>query len=288
MHVNTIFKTECKKFYGLDDKDLGKLDHCCKWVARYRNHITFFLRRDVKSLVLLKNGTLSPKPISRTNKAYEKRVVQLEKALIALASKEDLRNLAVCQNFLKNGEGGIRNLVTTLRHYDAFMLFIKERLPHHIPDHVYMPYLTRYGRDPETTEKLLVEESTRLLQKETRRDDLIAALSTHNLSLREDSKLCQMYIDQGVHDLDYVVHTMRQMRYLYENTDYPKIVRGMLDRAYEDARQNIRWDHGYISDPDEYEELLHGYVDRDTIIEKAKVKAIRHQRNLPEYMTRCV
>jgi hypothetical protein len=301
-----IFKTECKKEFKFNDEDLNKLDHCCKWVAKYRCDITYYLRKDVQALAVLKYGSLENIPGNTTrsnrNQAYERRKAQLTRALDKIVTtdekKELLRKLQISQDFLKNGEGGIRKLSAALGCYDEYMSFVRDQLPCPLSENMIMSYLKNFAHNPKSVKGILMQESTIKMAQDKRKQDLIQALTEHELDLRNDSRICQLYIDRDVGTLNDVVRTMRQMNFLHAHTEYPNIVRGMLNRAYNSARTDIKYNYGYISDPDQYDEIMDEYVDRERIVQDAKVKAVRSFckmkvkgggiRELPEFMTEFV
>lgn len=59
-------------------------------------------------------------------------------------------------------------------------------------------------------------QSTKQAKLDKRKTDLTNALENIGLVLRNDSKLCQMYIDGKTDDLDNVVRRMCEMKYLYD------------------------------------------------------------------------
>lgn len=58
-----------------------------------------------------------------------------------------------------------------------------------------------------------------------RRAQMIAALSVHGLRLRADSGLCQNYICRGQGRPADIANTMRDMQWLFDNTDYRMRIR---------------------------------------------------------------
>lgn len=87
-------------------------------------------------------------------------------------------------------------------------------------------------------------DSSYILLREQRKQELVDALAEYKLSLRADSKLCQGYINGTITDrsVDEIVHRMCQMHFLfnYANMD------SCLDRAYE--QHNVERNDGFFSD----------------------------------------
>lgn len=57
---------------------------------------------------------------------------------------------------------------------------------------------------------------TKLKKYNMNKNKLVNELNKYGLELREDSKLCQLFIEGKETDLDFVVKRMCQMKYLYE------------------------------------------------------------------------
>jgi len=81
------------------------------------------------------------------------------------------------------------------------------------------------------------------LKREKRKDKLIDALHKSGLELRNDSVLCQHYIN-GIseHDVEYIVRRMSQMKFLFEYCHMDEC----RDIAYEEYRNELK--HGYFPD----------------------------------------
>jgi hypothetical protein len=294
LHVRKVSHTECKKTYRLTDSDLTRLDHHLTRHKTYRNMLRFYRRADAMALAHLKHGGLAfltdPKPAR--NKSLTNRVLQLNTALQKLhpgaADLQDrLRDLQMSRDFLGNGEGGIRRLVENLKKYAPFVAFATQELPHALPETTYMQEFSSFCRRPEETKACLVHMSNQLFHEQERRAALTDALAQHGLALRSDSRLCDQFIQgQGDQDLGRVVTTMRQMDFLFRHTQYARIADRMMQDAYEDARESVRYAYGYVHDHDAYCELLDEYMDdKETIRERAKVQAMRRYRGpVPEYM----
>ncbi|KAJ3299885.1 hypothetical protein HK104_006242 [Borealophlyctis nickersoniae] len=56
-----------------------------------------------------------------------------------------------------------------------------------------------------------------------RKDQLCARLKHFGLQLRNDSRLCESYIEEGEGNLDFVVDTMREMSWFFRCTDYERL-----------------------------------------------------------------
>lgn len=75
-----------------------------------------------------------------------------------------------------------------------------------------------------------------------RREKLISALKLEGLDLREDSKLCDVYISRGDVDIDFVVRRMCEMKCLFEYHN----MREILNSVAEDHCQTL--EAGYFPD----------------------------------------
>lgn len=69
--------------------------------------------------------------------------------------------------------------------------------------------------------------------KLTRRQQLCDELAKYNLVIRNDSKMCAGYIENGEFGLDLVVETCRKMNWLYNETDYADELHEWIQGEYE-------------------------------------------------------
>jgi hypothetical protein len=65
--------------------------------------------------------------------------------------------------------------------------------------------------------------------KAKRREWIIAGLREVGCELREDSRLCEMYIEEGRGDLGYICDIMAGMKFYYAHTDYAAILEDIHD-----------------------------------------------------------
>ena len=89
--------------------------------------------------------------------------------------------------------------------------------------------------------------------KQKRYDELVNKLGQHGLPLREDSRLCEEYIERGVGNIDHIVETMIEMNFYFQHTDYRQIYREVWRR----------------------EKSFSGWADADDVSEMAKYDALR-------------
>ncbi len=71
----------------------------------------------------------------------------------------------------------------------------------------------------------LGEDLVASARRAVRREALEEALGARGLTLRADSHVCRMYIHGTRDDLDAVVEVMDEMRFYYERTAYPRLLR---------------------------------------------------------------
>ena len=84
------------------------------------------------------------------------------------------------------------------------------------------------------TEQILLQ-SDEWTQEDRRKRDLIAALRTKGLGLRDDSALCRDYILYGLGKLHEIVYTMIEMNWFHTQTNYKAI----LDDLYNIDREEF-------------------------------------------------
>lgn len=81
---------------------------------------------------------------------------------------------------------------------------------------------------------------TRRLQVESRTTLLTERLEQAGLTLREDSRLCQQYIDNGHRDVDEIVTTMKEMAWYFRCTDY-ETLRVTYEEEYDYGDRSWGW-----------------------------------------------
>jgi hypothetical protein len=113
--------------------------------------------------------------------------------------------------------------------------------------------------EEERKEKSIRIKAGKANKKINRRIELIEALDSFDLKLREDSKLCQGYIDGTITDwsIPQIVNRMCQMKYLYDYCD--------MDSAYEEAREN------------QIEEFNAGYFPDCSLFDEAELIALKNK-----------
>lgn len=101
-------------------------------------------------------------------------------------------------------------------------------------------------------------------KKNKKRNNLSNALKEYGLTLRNDSKLCNGFIDGTITDwsINEIVHRMCQMKYLYDYCD----MNSCYQKAYEDQR----------------DELKAGYFPDCTVFEQAEMIALDEHGGYPE------
>ena len=117
--------------------------------------------------------------------------------------------------------------------------------------------------DEEKTRKRDLRDERKYDLKVKRKKSLEDELAKYNLVLRDDSNLCQGYINGSIKDwsLDQIVNRMCQMHYLYNYTD--------MEKYLEEART------------DYYETIKAGYFPDCSIQEDAELKAVGPLNNYP-------
>jgi len=84
-----------------------------------------------------------------------------------------------------------------------------------------------------------------------RKELLIEKLKEHNLTLRNDSVVCDDYINGIRDDINEVVMTMVEMNYYMTKTNYKSIMNELMN----DLKKDIRNNYGYLH-PNEYNKII--------------------------------
>lgn len=271
--------TEARKTYKLTDDELSWLNYTEYYQRMYRKLITLYDLRDIRMLSFLKHGKIKPDIVKRDgNKARDKREEQLSKTLeqLSLTDNADIKSYSIVRRFLENGDQGVRKLKANLSKFVVF----KEKL-----GDLYDTYKSELFDEYIESGDIVIQNER---SKGDRRSALVAKLGEYNLTLRCDSRVCDNFINNNtggnIGDINEVVRIMREMDWFYTKTNYPRVYKYYLDDEYREAKKIIRDSYGIIRDPDEYEEILDEYVDRDRISRKAKLKILRIVKNVPEFV----
>lgn len=108
--------------------------------------------------------------------------------------------------------------------------------------------------------KKINKEKNKKIRENKRKNKLIAKLNEAGLELREDSKLCKLYIENKTDfTLKEVVERMSQMKYLYEYCH--------MNECYNQARNEY------------FEELNNGYFPDVPIFDNAEMIALKKYSN---------
>ena len=134
------------------------------------------------------------------------------------AQRITVDQMDIFQEFITNGAHGIRKLgkwLDILYHPDT----------DDVPDHVLNRLLNTLARQGEEAYMLAREANKKRTQ---RKAVLVAALAARGLEFRDDSKLCEMYVN-GWSDmpLDEIVATMDKMHFFHTYTQYSMFLKGV-------------------------------------------------------------
>lgn len=278
-----ITATDAKKLWYLTDDDLEQLTTHTKWNNHYRKYIRLFMTSDVIHLSIAKHRGCYVIYQKRNKKnevsaAKNKRQQQLEK--LKLDTDPNSKKWRLCiEEFLKNGKGGIKSVRQKLERYDTYCDILKKRY-----DEREISILKQYIEQclDDTTiniEEFIATKHEYHDEKKKRRTVLVERLKEHGLSLRSDSKLCDQYLEMERNDLDYIVETMREMNFLFNNTNYSNIMTNLVD----DLKKDIRNSYGWLP-YEEFSQMIEEEI--PDISRRAKIKALRSIPNdrIPEFM----
>lgn len=297
-----ITETFAKKTYKLTNEDLDRIDKYHSYCRIYRTTMTLYSKKDVIGLTLIKYGIrriedIPVKVRKSVMSAKEKRIEQLDNCFDKIVSidendKEQIKNLDICVEFLKNGTDGISKLRKQISSWDNFIEeFLKNE---YLVQKILLKnslkmyeYFEAFMVKPEETIFYMDKENKQILCKQERTIELTNALEAVGLTLRDDSSMCKQYICGEEDDLDMVVNMMREMDFFYTHTNYEMIMTLKLNDAYEEAKDYIYHDYGYIDDYEEYLEVLHSNVDKHYISKSIKKRILKNYRGeIPDFVNK--
>jgi ribosomal protein S18 len=237
-----IYKTECHKKYKLNDDDLKDLPF---GNTMYKNNIcTYYFKPHVINLVENKYGTnyeniFEHQQNNKKIKQNTKKNLRENKIIKILTDNHieynEYKNMDLIKDFISNGKN-LKTVTKYIREYDLRKKILNENLKKYKlkPDYYYCDlYINQnYPDDESLFDKSIKICSnidnliSKLLDMRRRRLLLEIKLFINNLELRNDSKICLDYIDgESKNELDEIVKIMKQMKFLYEKTDYPNILK---------------------------------------------------------------
>ena len=306
-----ITLTDAKKIYKLKEQDLNKIDHTRIYIGTYRIYATLYQKTDIYSLCMLKYGRYEPIRKER-GLAREKRLQKFyslyDKYII-----DNNYNKYICdifEEFIRNGNGGFRNLETNMKKWPEYISFMKSNNPtfqiksyftlykkyilescklDEIQTNInkrkeYVDTLTEYNINHQTKINYIETDDNKLMTI-VRKHDLEKALGLYGIKIHIYSVVCDEYINgsEDAYDFEKTVNIMRTMKFLYTETTYDAIYTDMLNAEYQNAKEQIFEEYGYIRNSNEYDNLLYYYVDKQEISQTAKHRAVHGFKNLPDY-----
>ena len=288
--TSCITLTDAKKTYKLCDDDLNPLNYRLKYMQAYRIYCTLYSLKDIKRVVTLRYGSINnvPKSKPRTGATKSKREDRIEELLDVYIPSEyhDIfKEIDVREEFLANGKGGITRIKQMLVKWSnhAASLSNSGILNNTIDKQTMVDDFVSFCDIVNYNHGVIRAK----LEQISRKSTLEAALSRHNLALRDDSEFCKAYIMGHVDNLQMVVDTMMAMNFFYSQTNYNTIYTTLCNEAYDDAREIIRYAYGYIRNHDEYIELLNDHVDKHQLSLRAKRQALSSYKNdIPDFVNR--
>jgi hypothetical protein len=199
-------------------------------------------------------------------KTYIISYIQKEERKIALQERLTLENIVfrkhgIVIGYINENKYSLENAFITLKNIQMRENLIKEEFTNQ--------NLNFNEEQKKYKERIMIEEyifldKTSLEEiinyikvKEIRKTTLIAKLEEHGLQLRQDSEVCDNYINNNEQELDYVVNTMIEMDFYFKYTDY------------RDEFKNAKYEYGGYYEDGEYE---YDYI---SVSKTAKRRALR-------------
>jgi hypothetical protein len=205
--TNAMTKTEALKL-KVTEEDLNRLEVVIKYVACYRTYARYYDRKEVFALRLATYGSFF---VKKDSLAREKRIKSLERIGVQVSH-------VGASHFLCNGKGGVRAVKENLKLYEQ----------HDLPDEDWAKV---FSGKTNLENALGIHQRTRVL---------VACLAEHSLSLRSDSRLCDIFIRGNIGNPQTIAAEMRIMHVLYSQTNYKHVLREMFnwdDDAVEISRR---------------------------------------------------
>lgn len=199
LREETLTLSEAKEKYKLTTTDLDNISYYEHVHSLYNKVCKIYVVEDIKDYINTKYGQkkLDEKRLkseARREKLRENKKIKDEKQT---AMENERRNIVI--QLL--GENGY--------YYDDDNHFASDFI-----------YNNDQKYEPEKILELAKKLNDMKVKKIERRELLTDELEKYGYSIRNDSFLCNEYIEYGNRDLIYVVNVMREMEFLMNHTDY--------------------------------------------------------------------
>ena len=197
--------TDAKSRFMLNDKDLAKIPHVVKHNHRYGGYMRLYLIDDLENFM---------------NQKYKDPEEERARREAMTNKRNETRQRNIEQNRIKIQQ-------------------IRAQL------HTNINALLNYSDDARITLSsnepiaLIVEQLNSMWGRYVA---LTTALTARNCNLRNDSKICRMYIEKNIGEISNIVETMLEMKFLFAHTKYSEI-RGQIANRL--AREWVR-EQGFV------------------------------------------
>lgn len=275
-----ISMSQVKKMYFLDEYDVRSLPHE-RIKCQYRFG-TFYLESEIEKLAIDKHGgqeNFDEFINEKENKKQRRLEAKTNNQVIRKDRIDILRKKysvipsgalqEVIETYLSSGKG-IRNVEICFKKHIIYKS-IRDKIHYRIYDDFMYDKITekdlesRIQRYEFELQECNRREQLRKKAKEERKIErktrLTEALRQRNLTFRNDSKLCQQYIDGSSTNLDEIVDIMEEMKWFCEKTDYLVRVKKNLENAFNNRNapsgrrthepwDDYDWDYDCYIDPE--------------------------------------
>lgn len=256
-------KTQAKKDYYLKDGDFSNLS-CISKKLIYGNYACYYANKDLRKISKLH---LKKKPTKEKSVIASERQYKVNKIVKEVSLKPFMK--AIFDNYVLTGQ-------CFAECKDVFKIYkyISDTSKRNLQDEVFKKlvstaYIKQYSN--EKIDALLKRDVTYYanathFQKDYYYAFILYGISffdktglnmTHkdrrnllktvlnkcfSLPIRDDSVLCELYVEQGILDIDYVIDTVVEMDWLYNKTNYRQYMyeEDYFKRKLESTREKIK------------------------------------------------
>jgi len=240
-----VTATEATKAYRLDKTVLSALP---RWTTSsiYHPEVNRFEKTTVEALAVARYGTTDPDAIATHARNDAIAAMGLPAAFVA---------------FWTAHSDHVRGIKAGYARFEAFEALAARSPSATEEDRVDFVI---HGDDGGVEARIKEREAyaVRAPARERRRAALVAALAERGLELRADSAVGDEFIEHGRRSLHHVVSIAENMRFLYDHTEYAKILDGLhaeRRQARREEREMVRYlgdvyDNAYAYDDDDERE----------------------------------
>jgi hypothetical protein len=279
---NNLTYTDVKNNYKFTPTDFKNIDSLNIYNNAYRSRMTLYSKKDVIGYARIKYGKYGLQIKRHTGAAKEKREEKLNDILQKYIKNPNnitmVKSFDICTEFLQNGGAGIRKLTKDISKWVEYSEFLSGFTDSNlaITYEEHNKYYRHYLDDN-------IDILKNLYNKKVLYNTNFKILQNHNIDYHDNKKICDKFLNGNIETIEEVIHEIKCLNFLNNNTKYKSILKEILDERFANGKDMIYDIYGYIDNHQEYLNVLFSYVNEDWCESNAKKRALQNCDNLPDW-----